>query len=75
MTYIDDCTSDTSSILSNLAPSQSASQCVSQTSGINGTHGGENIGLVLQELTSEFGLTETTGYFTADNHDDGDRAI
>ena len=33
---------------------------MSQTSGIYGTHGGENIGLVLQELTSEFGLTETT---------------
>ena len=48
---------------------------MSQTSGINGTHGGESIGLVLQELTSEFGLTETSGYFTADSHDAGDRAI
>jgi hypothetical protein len=42
---------------------------------IFGSHGGENLGPVLQGVIEDFALSETIGYLTADNADSGDSAV
>ncbi|KAK4170578.1 hypothetical protein QBC36DRAFT_201105, partial [Triangularia setosa] len=42
---------------------------------IFGSHGGENLGPVLQGVIEDFALSEAVGYLTADNADSGDSAI
>ena len=42
---------------------------------IFGSHGGENLGLVLEGVIEDFALSETVGYLTADNADSGDSAV
>jgi hypothetical protein len=42
---------------------------------IFGSHGGENLGPVLQGVIGDFALSETIGYLTADNADSGDLAV
>lgn len=42
---------------------------------IFGSHGGENLGPVLQGVIEDFALSDTIGYLTADNADSGDLAV